>query len=482
MTPPAQARRAHLVLSAGGVRCLSYVGALEQLHEQGWKYASVSACSAGTFVGALLCAGLTPGQMREAATSLDLPSLGGDVSLRRLRRLWTLSRWPFALYPASGIAAAFAWITKNVLSKSDLTLGDLNPPLSAAAVDVASRRILVYSSGTHPRMAVTELLEITTAVPLMYSPVLREGRELVDAGVAWETPVWLTAGLEEGLDVIVLRTATKGSDDGPYRQGGRRRRRRRWAGSWLSEVLGNGIQSRDNFLLDETPRLRCHTIQTEVGAYDFKLSKAAITNLIDAGADAIDDASERRDESARARGASSRSADADAQVEASRRYARHVTRAAATVFVSYAREDQEHIEKIRKALLRARVVADPEISVWDDSYVTPGSDWHGAIVDAIQRARVAILLVSRQFMASAYIQSTEMKLIQEGAAQGELTILWVRLDDVQVPDLLTRIQAVGRFDHPFCHLNNSEQDELIADLARNVEQVIRAENPFTSAE
>lgn len=146
--------------------------------------------------------------------------------------------------------------------------------------------------------------------------------------------------MEEGLDVIVLRTTTKGPDDGIHLQGGRRHRTRWWAGSWLSAVVGNGIQSRDNFLLDETPRLWCHTIQTGVGTFDFKLSKTAITDLIDAGADAVDDARERRDEGTRARGTSSRSADADAQIEASRQYARHVTRAAATVFVSYAREDQ----------------------------------------------------------------------------------------------------------------------------------------------
>ena len=52
--------RVHLVLSAGGLKVVSYVGALSVLAERNISFASVSACSAGTFIGALLCAGKTP--------------------------------------------------------------------------------------------------------------------------------------------------------------------------------------------------------------------------------------------------------------------------------------------------------------------------------------------------------------------------------------------------------------------------------------
>jgi predicted acylesterase/phospholipase RssA len=43
----------HLVLGGGGVRCLSYAGALNRLYENGFRFSSVSCCSAGTFIGAL---------------------------------------------------------------------------------------------------------------------------------------------------------------------------------------------------------------------------------------------------------------------------------------------------------------------------------------------------------------------------------------------------------------------------------------------
>ena len=48
-------RSVHLVLSAGGVKCLSYAGAVAALSEHGISFATVSGCSAGSLIGALLC-------------------------------------------------------------------------------------------------------------------------------------------------------------------------------------------------------------------------------------------------------------------------------------------------------------------------------------------------------------------------------------------------------------------------------------------
>src|SRR5881397_1907898 len=129
--------RVHLLLSAGGVRCLAYIGALQQLEREGFEFASVSTCSAGTFVGALYCSGVRPDAMREAALRLDLRRLAGDPRGRWIRRLRSLASWP-ALYPTPGIGRVFAEILEENELDPDSTLGDLrDPPLSTAAVDVA---------------------------------------------------------------------------------------------------------------------------------------------------------------------------------------------------------------------------------------------------------------------------------------------------------------------------------------------------------
>jgi hypothetical protein len=49
------------------------------------------------------------------------------------------------------------------------------------------------------------------------------------------------------------------------------------------------------------------------------------------------------------------------------------------------------------------LIVDKDVTVWDESYISAGPSWEAAIHDAILRARVAILIVSRHFLASSYV-------------------------------------------------------------------------------
>lgn len=92
-------KKLHLVLGSGGVRCISYVGAIKALVEEGWSFASVSGCSAGSFVAAVVCAGLTPAEIENKILNLDLTQFAGR---KRLFGLGVLMGWPFATYHRSG--------------------------------------------------------------------------------------------------------------------------------------------------------------------------------------------------------------------------------------------------------------------------------------------------------------------------------------------------------------------------------------------
>jgi predicted acylesterase/phospholipase RssA len=98
---------AHLVLSSGGVRCLAYIGALEQL-ERSTTFATVSTCSAGTLIGALLCSGISPQVMREEVMALDLHRLAGPLTFKGIRQITRRGSWPFALYRTPTIDEVFA--------------------------------------------------------------------------------------------------------------------------------------------------------------------------------------------------------------------------------------------------------------------------------------------------------------------------------------------------------------------------------------
>lgn len=454
------ARRVHLLLSAGGVRCLSYIGALMQLEQQGYEIATVSTCSAGTFVGALYCSGVDPAAIREAALSFDLRQLAGDVRWRRLRRLWTLRSWPYALYRQPGIPQVFRKILEDQGRHPDPTLGELRPPLSTAAVDVAAKRVLVYSSDANPDMRASELLRIAIAIPLMYAPHTRGGKEVMDATLASHTPIWLATGQREDLPIVVLRTPPPNASrrhDGVIR--------------WLNDVLSSGVASRDTLLLERLPRVSVYDIETEFSAFDFDLSHGQVETLIEAGRRTVAEYEERGAEPSTPPSPTDND-DARAERKAAGLYERHLDRLAGgrtpTVFLSYAREDQRWVKRLRRQL--GELLADTQVSVWDDSYIKPGALWDAAIKDAIRRARVAVLFVSRYYLASSYIRHEELPILREQAASGQVRILWISVDGSEPDEPERSFQAVKDPAAPLAAIDEATADQALADLARIIER------------
>ena len=466
---------AHLVLSAGGVRCLAYIGALECLTEH-YRFETVSACSAGTLIGALLCAGVSPAAMREEVMGRDLREFGGTVALRPLREVSRRLRWPYALYEEPSVPRVLEEIVDRRGRDAPLVMGRLKPALATAAVDVVSERLLVYSSATHPDMPVTEALRIATAVPGMYPPHTSadDSMEVVDAGITCNTPLWLATGFGDGLPIVVLRTP-----------GRTQRPPRRHFFAWIRDVLQGGVAGQDAYALERSAYVTVHDIETDVDAFDFGLQGAGKKALLDKGfatvARDLEIRSERERPPSSGPGSTRRrplrdrptpraGADGEAQLEGVWRQRRHaaegVVDAPATVFISYAREDRPFVELLRHQL--ADLIADPRVTVWDDAYIGPGEPWGERIADAVLRARAAVVLVSASFNASDYIRLTELPLIRRQAPE----LLWVSVDGCRPTDSeLERRQGFIR--ERGGRLNDAEATQLLSAAAGAVRRLFQ---------
>jgi hypothetical protein len=76
------------------------------------------------------------------------------------------------------------------------------------------------------------------------------------------------------------------------------------------------------------------------------------------------------------------------------------------VFLSYAHEDQawrQRFEVLLKPLVRRH-----GLTVWTDQAIDPGQRWRPEIETAIARSRMALLLVSADFLASDFIMRHEL--------------------------------------------------------------------------
>jgi hypothetical protein len=128
------------------------------------------------------------------------------------------------------------------------------------------------------------------------------------------------------------------------------------------------------------------------------------------------------------------------------------------VFVSYSHADEKWTDELKVIL--APLIRQERIAFWDDSSITPGTDWKREIDVQLRSAKVAILLVSARFLASDFIVREELPVIVERAESNALRLLWVAVGHslyAQTP--LVRFQAVNDPRRPLDTLDRPQRME-----------------------
>jgi len=143
------------------------------------------------------------------------------------------------------------------------------------------------------------------------------------------------------------------------------------------------------------------------------------------------------------------------------------------VFVSYSRADAAWLERLRVHL--RPVARQHAIDFWDDSRISPGQDWRAEIEKALAAARVAILLVSADFLASDFIVNNELPPLLHRASRGGVLVLpmivgpclWSEHEE------LSRYQSVNRPDRPLSSMSANDAETTLVSLGRSVAQYFR---------
>lgn len=142
-----------------------------------------------------------------------------------------------------------------------------------------------------------------------------------------------------------------------------------------------------------------------------------------------------------------------------------------TVFISYSHADTEYLTDIKrhfKPFLN-------QIEFWDDSKIQPGQKWKEEIKNAIDKTKVAILLVSADFLGSDFITTDEIPPLLKAAEENGATILIVILKPCLFEEFnhLNQYQAMNSPDKPIIKLNYTEKEETYVNLVRQTIKLLK---------
>ena len=170
-----------LVLSCGGARGLAHIGIIEVLQEHGYSIDSVSGSSIGAVIGGVFAAGKLA-DYKDWICSLK----SNDVI--KLMDL-TLS--------SQGLLKGDKVFNTMKRFMSDVNIEDLNIPFVAVGTDLRRKKEVVFNRGK-----LYEAMRASVAVPGIITPLVMEGREVVDGGVL--SPIPIEFAVRKAKDLLVI--------------------------------------------------------------------------------------------------------------------------------------------------------------------------------------------------------------------------------------------------------------------------------------
>jgi hypothetical protein len=138
------------------------------------------------------------------------------------------------------------------------------------------------------------------------------------------------------------------------------------------------------------------------------------------------------------------------------------------LFVSYSHRDKRFADElmVHLAPLRQRF----EFELWSDQNIAAGDKWKSEIDTALQKADIAILLVSADYLASDWIAATELPRLLTRGESGETRVIPIIVRPcawAHTP--LAYLQAFPRGGKTFTELSEVQKDRAWTELTELLE-------------
>jgi hypothetical protein len=147
----------------------------------------------------------------------------------------------------------------------------------------------------------------------------------------------------------------------------------------------------------------------------------------------------------------------------------------ALVFVSYSHRDEKWKNRLLPHL-HSLELAGVELKVWEDRQIDGGSTWYTEIRQAMEHAAASILLISADFLGSAFCVQQEAKFLLEQRAKRGMLLIPVLLRDCtwQAHFWLSDIQMLPRDGKCVVPNFTNKSDVVFREVAQRVQRHFKA--------
>jgi tetratricopeptide (TPR) repeat protein len=142
------------------------------------------------------------------------------------------------------------------------------------------------------------------------------------------------------------------------------------------------------------------------------------------------------------------------------------------VFISYSSKDANWLERLRTHL--QPLERDHKIEIWDDTKILPGSNWRAEIEKSLQSAKVAVLLISADFINSDFITKNELPPLLEAAEREDAVILPIIVSPIRKTAAILQYQTVNDPSRPLISLRRQQQEEVFVEVADRIVTLLAA--------